>query len=96
MTDVTWREPPERPSGVRFAEEAVQMREHPGKWLLLQAFPRERGTHARSMGNSVKIGRYTALRPAGAFEPRTATEPDERGNLVVNVYARYVGADDGG
>ena len=91
MTEVTWKEPPER--RVRFENEAAQMRANPGKWLVLQVFPREQYATARGMGNSVKIGRYAALRPDGAFETRTAVEANSNGDLVVNVYARYVGDD---
>lgn len=94
MTDLTWREPPERPTGLRFEKEAREMRENPGKWRLLRQFPPGQGGNARSMGNSIRIGRYTVFRPAFTFEPRTATEEDSEGNPVVNVYARYTG--DGG
>ena len=91
MTDVTWREPPERPKGLRYEAEAGEMRKHPGKSVLLKSFPREQGASARSMGNSIRIGRYPAMRPAGAFAAQTATEPGDDGTLVVNVYAKYVG-----
>jgi hypothetical protein len=96
VTDVVWREPPARPGRRhRFAQEAAQMREHPGEWLLLGTFPLSQSSSARSMGNSIRIGRYTTLRPAGAFDYQTATEDahDSKGKLtrVVNVYARYVG-----
>lgn len=94
MTDVTWREPPPRPSGLRFEKEAREMRENPGRWLLLDAYLPEEGPLARSAGNSIRIGRFAALRPAGAFQARTATEPNEQGDKRVNLYARYVG--DGG
>jgi hypothetical protein len=96
MTDVTWKEPPERPSGLRFENEAREMRENPGHWLVLDTFLQAEAPLARSMGNSVKIGRYAALRPAGAFEARTATEPGKKnGTVVVNVYARYIGDGNG-
>jgi hypothetical protein len=91
VTEVTWKEPPDRQAGLKFEREAREMREHPGKWLLLDDYPPEQGQSARSMANSVKIGRYTALRPAGAFEARTATEENGSGDQVVNVYARYTG-----
>jgi hypothetical protein len=91
VVNVTWKEPPERPSGRRFEAEAEAMRSHPGAWVLLDSYLPEEGTMARSMGNSIRIGRYTAMRPAGAFEARTATEENEHGGRTVNVYARYVG-----
>lgn len=91
MSEITWREPPRRPSGRKFEAEAREMREHPGQWLLLDAYLPEEGALARSAGNSVKIGRFAALRPAGAFEARTATETGENGHKRVYLYARYVG-----
>jgi hypothetical protein len=85
MTDLTWKEPPERPTGLRFEKEAREMRENPGKWMLLQQFPPDQGGNARSMGNSIRIGRYTAFRPAGTFQQQTATETDDAGNPVERV-----------
>ena len=91
MTDVTWRKPPNRPKGRRYEAEAEEMRRHPGKWMLLDTFLQAEGPLARSTGNSIRIGRYSAMRPAGDFEASTATEENKHGTLVVNVYARYVG-----
>jgi hypothetical protein len=96
MTDVVWKEPPERPGARvrKFQHEADQMRLHPGDAVLMKSYPHEQGPAARSFGNAIKIGKYPALRPAGAFDYTTATEPDDNGNPVVNVYAWYVGGDD--
>lgn len=66
------------------------MRANPGRWLLLDTFLSSEGGNARSTGYSIKIGRYAALRPAGAFEVRTASEETADGPRI-SLYARYTG-----
>ena len=90
-----WQDPPEKTNrpvyGQRYAQEAQEYREHPGWWGILTDFPPERNSTARTTAARIRTGGFSSFRPAGHFDARTATEENEDGKTVVNLYVRYVG-----
>lgn len=85
------RDPPAntRQPGYVMEEEAAFLREHPGESYIVRDYPPEEANAARMMGVGIRQGRYRAFQPSGSYGARTATEPNEKGELVVNVYAWY-------
>jgi hypothetical protein len=79
--------------------EATALRARPGQWLLVNSFPPERESAARSMGVGIRTGRYHVFQPAGDFDAQTVTEDahDSTCRLiqVINVYAVFLGGDNG-
>lgn len=92
-----WQDPPATGAGRKTAsawtDEAESLRENPGRWKIVKVYPTAKDITARAVGSGIRNGRYTAFRPVGAWEARTATEndPDTPGRKVVNVYARFIG-----
>lgn len=87
MAELIWREPPKGKRPYRmYMNEAQQLRDNPGKPAVIKSFPVHSGSQPRDLVAAINLGKYTAFRPAGAFEAESHTEGD-----VVNVYAKYTG-----
>lgn len=88
-----WEDPPES-AGVKktnvYAEEAEELRSHPGEWGIVDTFPRSRDAHARSVSNNITRGKYVTFRPAGAFEAVSRKGTGDDGTQVIKVYGRYL------
>ena len=79
--------------GGAYADDAADLMSTPGEWGVLKTFHPNRVNAAKSLYTAIMHGRYRAFRPAGDWDATIATEPDELGNPVVNVYAVYLGGD---
>lgn len=95
MEDTTWRNPPERKGGRRsgpfsYQDEAALLRGHPGEWKIIREFPQQQANTARSLSMNIRTGRLRAFQPATEWDSRSATERNEKGEPVVNVYAIYL------
>ena|ERR1700685_3111690 len=83
---VTWKDPPRLRAN--HAATATALRQKPGAWGIIAAFPVTTGekgsSNARALASSINNGRLAPFRPRGAFEATSALE-----DATVNVYARY-------
>ena len=95
-TDKNWEAPAPRarpgrkPGTVTFAGEAAQLRANPGQWLRVRDYPWAQEGTARTVGVQIRTGRYTAFRPAGAFEAETRTVLEGKQQKIV-IWARFIG-----
>ncbi len=86
---IRWEEPPPshmrgpgRGAASKWDSLAAQLREHPGRWALV-----DEGNNA-SLIDTIKFGRAVCFRPAGDFEATTRKIP---GTNTTRVYARFLG-----
>ncbi len=74
-----WENPPPQqaarnPGGKVWAEEAAELRAHPGHWGVLAEYQLAKTAAARQLAHIVKTGKCVAFRPEGAFDAVTRTE----------------------
>ncbi|WP_143194346.1 hypothetical protein [Micromonospora sp. CB01531] len=87
---IRWEDPPpqqrggRRPSGFPAELVARDLREHPGRWALVDESP-----NRLNLASHIRGGMYPAFRPAGSFEAVTRTD-----GTLVRTYARFVGTAD--
>ena len=77
-----------------FNEEARVLRSNPGKWGVIEDYPKKvegKADKARGVTYDIKTGKYAVFRPAGAFQAKSRTVINGEGIAVVRVYARYIG-----
>lgn len=87
MSDITFGElpgPAYRARNTRHADDAVELREHPGQWGHVSTHA-TRGS-AASIAHLISKGALTAYAPEGTYEATSRTVNGE-----FRVYARYVG-----
>lgn len=81
-----WENPPlsrkHHRGGKVWADEAAELRAHPGTWGILAECPLAKAQYARQLAYAVKTGGYVAFRPEGAFDAVSRAEEN-----VVKVYA---------
>lgn len=82
-----WENPPpaprtRNPGGKAWAEQAAELRAHPGHWGILAEYPAGKRQAARNLAWQVSTGLLVAFRPEGAFEAVTRAAGD-----TVKVYA---------
>lgn len=92
MTEMTRRNPPNQsrqPGHLVLEEEADRLRENEGVPFIIRHYSVSERNNAAQFRQALLRGRLAAFRPAGSFGCTTATEDDENGEPVVNVYAWY-------
>ena len=73
-------------AGIKYTDEAAELRSNPGEWAILDERPLERRTSANALAFQIREGRYTAFRPRGQWDTTTRRVDDK-----VRVYIRFTG-----
>ncbi len=92
MTEIDWQEPPDRrgdyfKKGGAWGPIADALRANPRQWARIREATTDAGFATR-----IKRATTSTWGPPGAFEAKsTGVGVNDRGQRVVDIYARYVG-----
>lgn len=99
MSKMRWEAPPATPRAAKLywetpswgralAEEAAELRAHPGEWAVIREYPYSERGNAYAYASWIRRGRIKSLQPESDWESVARVSADRK---TVKVYARYTG-----